>query len=33
MDTSTALLAITFGSDRETIENHFHFPLDFKLKA
>jgi hypothetical protein len=32
VDTSTALLAGTFGSDRETIETHFHFPSDFKLK-
>jgi hypothetical protein len=31
-DTSTALLAGTLGSDRETIETHSFFLSDFKLK-
>jgi hypothetical protein len=31
-DNSTALLAGTFGSDRETIETHSIFLPDFKLK-
>jgi hypothetical protein len=32
VDTSTALLAGTLGSDRETIETHSYFPSDLKLK-
>jgi hypothetical protein len=31
-DTSTALLAGILGSNRETIETHFFFLSDFKLK-